>query len=326
MLLLVTMGARVALRDSPQMGKMEFSSLSSSDAGLSSGHQVRRVTVASATLPSVPDEAEADKKACRWEGHMGLNDGHHKDMVLDLTAVRSFGPAAQERLRRIQHLTVDKYEKYLTSPPGREHYALLYYLVDLYGAESSANHTAAGGATWSNDCRHVVDIGTRFAASSLALGSSLRHPTRVWTFDLPRSRERVMAFRGATEDEWQSQAQGLGVAVTFHNLNLLDVSDDEFRKYMATWLILLDTAHLPKTVPFEREFFQRLQAIGYRGLLLLDDIHLNDEMREWWKELKAGADLPTENEARYRVYDVTAVGHSSGTGLVDFSSRVSVYV
>jgi hypothetical protein len=221
---------------------------------------------------------------------------------------------------------VDSYEKYLTSPPGREHYALLHYLVDRYGAAKGA--PASGGSIGGQDdeCRHVVDVGTRYAASAAALGSPARRPTRVWTFDLPASREREEAYRGATEEEWQSAARAAGVDVTFHNLDLLAVPDEEFRRYMATWLILLDTAHLPRTVPFEREFFRRLQAIGYRGLLLLDDIHLNDEMKEWWRELQAGAEGPpgADGGPPYRAYDVTAVGHTSGTGLVDFSSRLTV--
>jgi hypothetical protein len=92
---------------------------------------------------------------------------------------------------------------------------------------------------------------------------------------------------------------------------------------MSTWLILLDTAHLPKTVPVEIEFVQWLQAVGYRGLLLLDDIHLNREMRGWWADLKKDA---TTAKAPYCIYDVTPVGHKSGTGLIDFSNEVTVNV
>ena len=69
----------------------------------------------------------------------------------------------------------------------------------------------------------------------------------------------------------------------------------------------------------EREFFQRLLDVQYRGMLGLDDIQLNHEMNKWWKELQGG-----ENEKGYKTYDLTNIGHWSGTGLVDFSGRVKI--
>ena len=78
-------------------------------------------------------------------------------------------------------------------------------------------------------------------------------------------------------------------------------------------LISLDTAHLPDTVPFEREFMQALEGVGYRGVVVCDDIHMNAEMVRWWHEIPQ------------RKFDVTAVGHGqSGTGVVDFSGRLRV--
>ena len=49
-----------------------------------------------------------------------------------------------------------------------------------------------------------------------------------------------------------------------------------------------DTFYKPDTVPFEREFFQRMFDIGFRGILGLDNVHLmiNDEMKKWWKEFQ----------------------------------------
>ena len=256
---------------------------------------------------------------------MTLNDNQRRIVISRDEVARAYHPnnmsavsgggGIVDRLRQVQHLTVERYEKYLTAPPGVEHYPLLHYLVGTYGGVGSVS----GG----DDCRHVVDIGTRYVASSLALGSTLNNPTKVWTFDLPRSQERIEAYRGKNGEVWLDECQKLGIDITFHNLDLLRVPEADFRRYMSTWLILLDTAHLPKTVPFEREFVQRLQAVGYRGLLLLDDIHLNDEMEEWWAELKEGA---ANAKAPYSAYDVTSVGHSSGTGLIDFSNEITVNV
>jgi hypothetical protein len=220
-----------------------------------------------------------------------------KDIVIDGPAIRAL---PKTRLQELIGFTDPRYEKHMMNAAGREHYTLLEYMTATYG-----------------DCRHVVDIGTRFVASSLALGS---HETEVWTFDLPRSTERILAFRGKTEAEWKQQVKAAKVDIKLHNLDLIKVSDAEFRKYMSTWLIMLDTHHKPYTIPFEREWMDRLVKMAdFKGLVLLDDIHHNAEMKRWWNELKEKA-----NEWGYTTYDLTSVGHVSGTGLLDFSGRVKI--
>jgi hypothetical protein len=202
-----------------------------------------------------------------------------------------------DRLHQLKDFTVERYEKYMTAPSGREHYALINYLSTTYG-----------------DCRHVVDVGTRYVASSLALSHS-----PVWTYDLPVSKERVWAFRGKSEAKWRANVRAKGgMDITFLNLKLMELPLVEFKRHMSTWLISLDTYHLPYSVPFEREFLQRLIDIEYKGIVLLDDIHLNDEMKRWWQEIGDNANN------RYRSFDITKVGHSSGTGLLDFSGKVVV--
>jgi hypothetical protein len=82
----------------------------------------------------------------------------------------------------------------------------------------------------------------------------------------------------------------------------------------------LFTHHLPYSNPFEREWLNRLLQMGdFSGLVLLDDINLNAEMKKWWKELQDKA-----MERGYKTYDLTSVGHFSGTGLLDFSGKVKI--
>ena len=57
---------------------------------------------------------------------------------------------------------------------------------------------------------------------------------------------------------------------------------------------------------FETEFVNYLTEIKYKGLVLFDDIHLNKEMQDFWDGLKL------------EKYDITEIGHFSGTGLVNF--------
>lgn len=201
-------------------------------------------------------------------------------------------------LEIIKSFTFERFEKYMTAPAGEEHYALLFYLTNTYGDE-----------------RPVVDIGTRFAASALALAAG---GSPVFTFDLPESSERQHAFRGRSEFGWHAMVQKQGIHIRFFNENLLERPEipDVIKN---TWLMLLDTHHYPYSNPFEREWVARLCDAGYKGLLLLDDIHLNPEMKEWWEEVQR-----LQETRGYRAFDITHVGHKSGTGILDFSGRLKV--
>lgn len=66
-------------------------------------------------------------------------------------------------------------------------------------------------------------------------------------------------------------------------------------------LIFLDVDH---DGSYENVFYNHLLSINYKGILLLDDIHLNDPMKDFWSKI---------NEPKY---DLTHLGHWSGTGLV----------
>ena len=74
-------------------------------------------------------------------------------------------------------------------------------------------------------------------------------------------------------------------------------------------LILLDTAH---DGVFEQQIYDMLDAAGYEGLLLLDDIYLNDAMQDFWHRIGR------------ETYDLTPIGHWSGTGLVRFTARAGI--
>jgi predicted O-methyltransferase YrrM len=78
-----------------------------------------------------------------------------------------------------------------------------------------------------------------------------------------------------------------------------DVLSDE--RLLDSAAILLDTAH---DGHFERLFLDHLRKHDYRGLLILDDIHLNPAMELVWREVD------------WLKEDATNMGHWSGTGLV----------
>ncbi len=68
--------------------------------------------------------------------------------------------------------------------------------------------------------------------------------------------------------------------------------------------IMLDTDHDGK---FEKIFYDYLIEKNYKGLLFLDDIHLNDDMRNFWNVI-----------IKEEKYDLTSIGHNTGSGIVIF--------
>jgi hypothetical protein len=58
---------------------------------------------------------------------------------------------------------------------------------------------------------------------------------------------------------------------------------------------------------YENIFYNKLKELNWKGILLLDDIHLNEEMKTFW------------NNIEYQKHDITSIGHWSGTGIVLFN-------
>lgn len=128
----------------------------------------------------------------------------------------------------------------------------------------------------------LFDVGTLKGYSALAL--SYNNSNRVISYDIEDLKEL-------------NDAQSL----TNIEYRIGNVLDDP--RLLSAPVILLDTYH---DGFFENEFYQFLRKNNYKGLLVLDDIHLNNPMREFWKRIEE----PKE--------DLTDIGHWSGTGIVDF--------
>ena len=67
--------------------------------------------------------------------------------------------------------------------------------------------------------------------------------------------------------------------------------------------IMLDTDHDGK---FEKIFYDYLIKKNYKGLLFLDDVHLNNDMKTFWELIKE------------EKHDLTSIGHNTGSGIVIF--------
>lgn len=134
------------------------------------------------------------------------------------------------------------------------------------------------------DGKTLYDIGTYQGSSALALAHN--DTNFVLSFDIalndiaPKLKKPNMNFM-------------LGDVL---NLDMAGVANSPF--------VMLDTVH---DGSYENRFYHMLKYNGFKGLLFLDDIYLNDAMRIFWDSI-------TEPK-----YDLTSVGHFSGNGIVDFS-------
>ncbi len=130
----------------------------------------------------------------------------------------------------------------------------------------------------------LLDIGTYKGCSALALAYNDKN--LIKSFDIR------FGLRGITDQPGN---------VEFIIDNIIDNKYIDLIK--SSPLILLDTDH---DGSFEHEFYSHLKSINWGGTLILDDINYNQSMKEFWNSI-------TEEK-----YDITELGHYSGTGLVIF--------
>lgn len=146
----------------------------------------------------------------------------------------------------------------------------------------------------------IVEVGTRYGKSALAL--SYNKNNRVVSFDILE--------QGASAIQREN--------ITFVIADFTEVGGD----WSKVDVIMIDVD--PHDGIKEREFMKFLYSIGWEGLLILDDILPNwpaniqganpVEMNNWWNSL-------TEEK-----YDVSDVGHFSGTGIVNIGNKFTLEV
>lgn len=156
---------------------------------------------------------------------------------------------------------------------GVEHYKLLAYLSGQC-----------------DDGEVIYDIGTFLGYSALAMAHNSR--VKVVTYDLVNH-------------------------IDVKQLTARDVSNIEFKLADCTKsaeaaqiakspLVFLDVD--PHDGIQEPQIFESLEKSGFKGLLVLDDIHLNEGMKSFWNWIPS----------KYNKYDISKYGHHSGTGIVVF--------
>ena len=135
-----------------------------------------------------------------------------------------------------------------------------------------------------HDSINILDIGTLKGCSALAF--SVNQTNKVFSFNVCN----------------QLDLNNLPKNIEFiiDDITKLDYKDI----ILTSNYIMLDTYH---DGVFEEQFINYLVSINYKGYLLLDDIHLNLEMKRFWESI-------TKEK-----YDLSYIGHSTGTGVVYFN-------
>jgi predicted O-methyltransferase YrrM len=161
-------------------------------------------------------------------------------------------------------ITDESASGYFLGLSGDEHYRLLSQISNML------------------DSKILLDVGTFKGCSALAL--SMNQSNELKSFDINPGHRRLSKVPDNVE------------------FIIDDILRDQYKDLiLSSPFILLDTDH---TGPVEHEFYSHIKSLGWRGVLLLDDIHLNDPMKEFWSSIQ------DEKE------DITSIGHWSGTGLV----------
>ena len=164
----------------------------------------------------------------------------------------------------------EEYVNYFLEKPGKEHYKLLAYFSLSY-----------------NDCT-IIDIGSYKGCSALAL--SYNKNNKVVSFDIVDGLKRL----------YYNYPDNIQFIVD-------SVLEEKYKSLILNSpFIMLDTYH---DGPFENVFYQYLKNIKYNGLLLLDDIKLNEPMVSFW------------NNIELEKHDISQYGHHSGTGIVIFNNK-----
>ena len=166
----------------------------------------------------------------------------------------------------------------------------------IFLAPAGENHykLLAYIATQIND-ELIIELGTHEGTSSTAL--AINKSNKIVTFDV--------------KNMYTIAEQPLNVERKIGNIFNLGMQD----MLLQSAFIFLDTAHRGD---FEWEVYSFLKENNYKGILVLDDIHWNKPMKEFWNNIDT------------LKYDITNLGHGicpagvAGTGIVDFSNQVVI--
>ena len=169
--------------------------------------------------------------------------------------------------------------QYFDKGCGDEHYKLLTYLAQQMGENAV-----------------LIDIGTYFGFSALALAANTDLNQKVVTYDIV---------------DWIPDDENTPTMKNVNNieLKLMDCTND-METILQSNLVMLDID--PHDGVEEVVILDALRKAGYQGLVVMDDIHLNGNMKRMWESIPE------------KKHDVTRLGHWSGTAIIVFGETLDI--
>lgn len=143
----------------------------------------------------------------------------------------------------------------------------------------------------------IIDTGTHRGGSALAF--SYNQSNKIYTYD-------IEPFKGGITANVSNIPDNI---IYDSSTNIIDLINTNPEQILDSDIFFVDINH---EGPDEITIYNFLQKNKYKGIFILDDIHLNNEMREFWNYIQNTNNLS---------YDVTRLAHlidNAGTGVVFF--------
>lgn len=115
-----------------------------------------------------------------------------------------------------------------------------------------------------------------------------------------------LGYNGATVFTYDTDFSKVHFKNKPHNIALIDADNENgfIERIINTNVILVDTWHEGK---MEQDIYNYLLLIGWKGVLIYDDIYYNDAMKLFWASITHPGKV-----------DATYIGHATGTGIIEF--------
>lgn len=161
--------------------------------------------------------------------------------------------------------------EYLLAPAGVEHYRLLKWIGD------------------NCENQEILEIGHYMGLGSMCLAHSGKNFVR--TVDTTFTKSHIVECpKNMTRKLVSNDRQIPAISVLY-----------------AHTIIFIDAWHLGA---LERHIFNMLRDAAWHGILIYDDIDLNQPMHDFWASVVPNRYL--------KKLDATAIGHHTGTGIIEF--------
>jgi predicted O-methyltransferase YrrM len=141
----------------------------------------------------------------------------------------------------------------------------------------------------------IIDTGTHRGGSSLAL--SYNKSNTVYTYD-------IQEYKGGIANNVRNVPSNI---ISHCPHSILDLMRNDPEQILSSDIFFVDIDHEGSD---EMQLFEFLLENNYAGILILDDIHLNQQMKNLW------ADITSRDVVSF---DVTSIAHridNGGTGVI----------